>query len=284
MRLDWSRELPAPALGIGLAREPGTLLVFDAERMLTRLDRTGQIELRRPAPATLTAAVITDEGRHVAAIGRRGQVWLLSAEFDVIWQRSVSSPVAVAIDHLGRAVAVADGAGGLHVFDDGGQELWRTTTARPLRYLAYVAEAGALVGAADLGLVCAFDRRGEIMWRDGLMANVGSLAVSGDGRRIALACFSEGLCCYALERPKQERLSNVGVCRLVGLGYTGEPVVSVGLDHRVTVRDGRGASVGELVLPHVPAALVVSALGDWAAVTAERGVMGIELAREPAKG
>src|SRR5436309_9962254 len=113
MRTAWTRELPSPPLGLSLSREAGGALVFDAERTLTRIDRLGQVELRRPAPATVVAAVASDEGRHVAALGRRGQAWLLSAELDVIWQRSLSPrPVALAIDHEGLAVAVADEAGG----------------------------------------------------------------------------------------------------------------------------------------------------------------------------
>src|SRR5262249_10270382 len=159
--------------------------VFDAERMLTLIDPSGHVALRKPSPATLGAAAFADEGKVVAALGRRGQVWLLNAEFDVIWQRSLTArPVAVAIDHLGLAVAVADEGGGLPVFDAPGQEVWSVATPRPLVRLACVPESGTLVGAADLGLVCAFDKIGRALWREGLMANVGSLAVSGAGERI----------------------------------------------------------------------------------------------------
>jgi hypothetical protein len=278
VRLAWSRELSSPPLGLSLARESGCALVFDVERMLTRLDRLGQVELRRAAPATPTAAVISDEGRHVAALGRRGQVWLLSAEFDVIWQRSLSrQPVALAIDHLGRAVAVSDEGGGLHVFDERGQEVWHSATPRPLVHLAWVPEVGALVGSADLGLVCAFDRRGQYLWREGLVANVGSLAVSGRGERIVLACFSEGLCCYSLERPRQTRFPDAGAARLAAVGYRGEPVLSVGQDHRLTLLDAEGKRRAEWAPPAAPQAVALSALGERAVVTTERAVVGIEI-------
>jgi hypothetical protein len=279
VRIAWTRELPSPLLGLSLARESGVALVFDAERTFTRLDALGQVELRRPAPATVTAAVISDEGKHVVALGRRGQAWLLSAEFDVIWQRSLSPrPVGVAIDHQGHVVAVADEGGGLHVFDALGQEVWRATTARPLLHLAYVPEGGALVGAADLGLVCAFDRRGQQLWREGLMANVGSLAVSGSGDLIVLACFSEGLRRGALQKSRLEKPPQSVPCRLAALGYRGDVILCAGTDNRLVLLAG-GVTKGELTLPGVPLALALSALGERAVVGTDRDVIGLDLTR-----
>ena len=281
MRIAWTRELPSPPLGLSLARESGAALTFDAERTFTRLDALGQVDLRKPSPATVTAAAISDEGRHVAALGRRGQAWLLSAEFDVIWQRSLSPrPVALAIDHQGHAVAVADEAGGLHVFDALGQEVWRAATPRPLIHLAFVPEGGALVGAADLGLVCAFDRRGQQLWREGLMANVGSLAVSGSGELIVLACFSEGLRRSALHKPRLEKPpQGGGPCRLAAVGYRGDVVLCAGADNRLTLYGGAGATKGEMTLPAAPSAIALAALAERAVVTLDRAVIGIDLSR-----
>jgi hypothetical protein len=278
VRIAWTRELPSAPLGLSLARESGAALTFDAERTFTRLDPFGQVDLRKPSPATVTAAAISDEGKHVAALGRRGQAWLLSAEFDVIWQRSLSArPVALAIDHLGSVVAVADEAGGLHVFDALGQEAWRASTPRPLLHLAYVPEGGALVGAADLGLVCAFDRRGQQLWREGLMANVGSLAVSGSGDLIVLACFSEGLRRCALQKPRLEKPPQTGACRLAAVGYRADVVLCAGTDNRLALYDAGGVIKGELALPTAPSALALAALGERAVVTADRAVFGIDL-------
>jgi hypothetical protein len=280
VRIAWTRELPSPPLGLSLARESGAVLTFDAERAFTRLDALGQVDLRKPSPATVTAAALSDEGKHVAALGRRGQAWLLSAEFDVIWQRSLSPrPVALAIDHQGQVVAVADEAGGLHVFDALGQEVWRAATPRPLVHLAYVPEGGALVGAADLGLVCAFDRRGHLLWREGLMANVGSLAVSGSGELIVLACFSEGLRRCALQKPRLEKPPQGGPCRLAAVGYRGDVVLCAGTDSRLILFDAAGATKGEMTLPAAPSALALAALGERAVVTADRAVIGVDLTR-----
>ncbi len=281
MRLLWSIDLPAPPLGLSLAREPGSFLVWDGEKNLARFDRNGKQQLRRPAPATLVAATLSDAGTHAAAVGRRGQVWLLTGELDVIWERSLSrKPVAVAVDHLGQGVAVADEAG-VHVFDAAGREIWRASTPRPLVYLAFVPESAALVGSAEFGLVCAFDRGGHCLWREGLVVHVGSLAVSGDGSRIVLACFTEGLFVYALNQPRLLRLPQAAPCRLAALGYTGEPILTAGLENQLALRDARGEQGDELALPGPPLALALAALGEWAVVALAGGkVVGVAI--EPA--
>jgi hypothetical protein len=276
----WTRELPSPPLGLSLARETGAAVVFDAERTFTRLDAAGEVALRRPSPATVTAAAASDDGRFVAALGRRGQAWLLSAEFDVVWQLGLAPrPLAVAIDHEGHAIAVADEAGGLLVYDRHGQQLWRVLTPRPLVRLAFVPEGGELVGAADLGLVCAFDRRGRPLWRQGLAANVGSLAVSGEGGRILLACFSDGLRVASLRAHAFETLGQAAPCRIAALSYRGDAILCAGTDLRVTLHDGRGVKRDEWAPPAAPLALALSALAERAAVATERAVIGLDLSR-----
>ena len=53
----------------------------------------------------------------------------LTGELDLVWERSLPHrPVAVALDPLGKALAVADEAG-VHVFDDTGRAIWRHSNA-----------------------------------------------------------------------------------------------------------------------------------------------------------
>lgn len=279
MRLAWSRPLPAPPAGLSLAREPGTLLVRDQEHHLGRYDRAGQLELRQRAPASLTASAISDDGRVVAAAGRRGQVWLLTLDFVRLWERSVSGrPVAVALDGFGARLAVADEAGGLTVFDRDGQEVWRAASPRPLLHLAFVPELPILLGCAEYGLVCAFDDRGQMLWRDGLVAHVGSLAVTGDGSRAVLACFTDGLNCYAAMSPKRTALARAAPSRLAALDYRGEMLLTTGLANELARRGPDGDVRGVLLLSSSPLALAVDALGlSTVAVLSDGTLAGVEL-------
>jgi hypothetical protein len=281
MRLAWSRPLPAPPAGLSLAREPGTLLVRDQEHHLGRYDRTGQLELRQRAPASLAASAIADDGRVVAAAGRRGQVWLLTLDFVRLWERSVPRrPVGVALDGLGSRVAVADEAGGVTVFDREGREVWRATSPRPLLHLAFVPELPVLLGSAEYGLVCAFDDKGQMLWRDGLVAHVGSLAVTGDGSRAVLACFTDGLNCYAAMSPKRTVLARAAPSRLAALDYRGEALLTTGLANELARRGPDGEVRGVLLLPSGAVALAVDALGFAAVAALSDGTLaGVEIPR-----
>ena len=134
-------------------------------------------------------------------------VCCLTPDLTPRWQSPLPQrATALAVEPLGRCIAVADGGGNLHLFDARGKRLWQVTTPRPLQHLAFVAEKSILAGAADLGLVVCFGSKGECLWRDGLVAHVGSLSVNGDGSCMLLACFSDGLVQYNTSSHEQQRI------------------------------------------------------------------------------
>ena len=274
MRIVWTRPLAATPLGLSLACEAGSLLVWESESTLVRLDSAGRVELRQRSPVTPVAVAMSDDGRLVAVAGRRGQVCLMTLDLVPIWERTLPrKPTALAIDHLGRRLAVADDAGGVFVFDREGHEVWRASAARPLTRLAFVPEAPALIGAAEFGLVCAFDGAGTCTWRDGLVAHVGSLAASGSGDLFLLACFNEGLCTYALGRPRSQRLPMSPPVRLAALDYRGETIVAGGLEGTLFRCAADGSKQLEVSLAANPVALCVEALGGAAMVALGDGTL-----------
>src|SRR5205823_4540719 len=110
-------------------------------------------------------------------------------------------------------------------------------------HLAFAAATGRLFGAADYGLVAAFDLTGRCLWRDGLVAHVGALAVVGDGSRLALACFSEGVLSYGGDGAKQGRLAASEPCRLVSLSFDGRLLLVGGLTGRLALLGASGGVV-----------------------------------------
>ena len=53
-------------------------------------------------------------------------------------------------------------------------------------------------------------------------------------------------------------------CRLVALGYTGEPIVTAGMQKSLVLRDSQGGQRDEMALPGSALALALAPLGDWA--------------------
>ena len=154
-------------------------------------------------------------------------------------------------------------------------------TPRSLHYLAFVPAAAFLLGSADYGLVGCYDQAGRCVWRDGLVAHVGSLAVSGDGGLAALACFTEGLQRYNVAGKNLGRLTVGEPCRLAALSFDGRQILAAGLSNRLLLLDSGGQVHGAHPLDKQPVAVVLGALADRAAAAFGDGtVLSLDL-REP---
>jgi hypothetical protein len=161
--------------------------------------------------------------------------------------------------------------GGLHLFDYEGQPLWRIACPRPLRFLSFVPEASVVIGSADFGLVVCCGAAGGLLWRDVPVAHTGALAASGDGSVIALACYSDGLCCYGLRQSRPRSLRATAPCRLADVTYDGRTFLTTGLDDRICLRDANGSARAEWTLPARPVTLSLAPLGDRAVVALPDG-------------
>lgn len=190
------------------------------------------------------------------------------------WQRPLPRrATAVALEPLGRCLAVADAGGAVYVMDGRGRTLWQATTLRPLHHLAFVPEKPVLIGAADFGLVVCFASSGECLWQDGLVAHVGSLAVSGDGSCVLLACFSDGLVRYNTAGPQQQRIPLETPCPFAALSYDGECLLTADRREHLCLRDSKGEPRDQINLDTPAVALALGALGDYAVVGLANGAI-----------
>jgi len=277
----WSQTVSSTLRGLSAAPERGWHLLWDAGHTLFLYDRSGQQQAEVQTPGDLAAACAAADGRSFAAVGEQGQVWLLAPDLTPRWQRSIDGrATAVAVDCSGERIAVAGGDGSLQLFDQTGTQLWMNNNPRPLHFLSFVPERPILIGCADFGLVACFDETGRCVWRDGLVAHTGSLAATGDGGLVVLACFSEGACCYSLtDGPKSRRfVPAVAPCRVLACTYAGDVWLTVGLEPRATLRGADGAARAEVEVAGRVVGLALDPLGSEAvAATAEGVLMAFEL-------
>jgi hypothetical protein len=268
----WSQSLNASPRGLALVRERDWVLAWDRNHWLYLFDHTGHGQGQVRFAGTLVAACCADDGSAYAAVGSRGEICWLAPDLTTRWQQALSSPaVTVAMDPFGQYLAVSDDRGNVHLFNRLGQPLKSLQTARPLHHLAFVPAAPVLVGCADYGLVTSFDMTGTSRWRDGLVAHAGSLSVSGDGSRLLIACFSEGVQGYNLEGQKQPRMSVAESCRVASVAFTGRFILIACLSNRLLVLDGEGQTLASQLMEKPIAAAALSALGDYAAVAMTDG-------------
>jgi WD40 repeat protein len=270
----WSVNLGAPLAGLSLARERNQLLAWDVRPQLHLVDLTGRTLRSHASSAAVTAAAFSEDGSALVAGGDSGQVWWFEPDFTLRWEKKLAKPaLAVALEPLGAVVAAADGGGGLALFDEKAQLLGSADSPRPLRFLAFVPEQPRLIGAADLGLVACFDAEGAFQWRDGLVANVGGLTVSGDGAVVALAAFSSGLICYRLGGPPSRTVPLPFPCRLAALSYDGRKLLAADPAGTIHRYDLQGKNDATYALPSPPVALALTAFADLALVALADGTL-----------
>jgi hypothetical protein len=275
LRTLWSHKSAAPWRGLALARERGWVLAWDAGHLLHLFNRRGEPQAQWSCPTELVAAACADDGGAFAAAGGDGRVWLLAPDLTVRWERRVGARAAgVALEALGRYVAASDAGGTLHLLDRGGRVAWQASNPRPLQHLAFVAEQPRLVGSADYGLVACYDSGGRCVWRDGLVANVGSLAVSGDGSLVALACFSEGVCVYRDGDPRTRRfLPHTAPAHRAAQSYDGGTLLITDRESGVAWHDADGTLRHRLTTDGKPVAVALAPLGESAVVAFADGTL-----------
>lgn len=261
----WTFRTPGPVRGVVLTREKGYCLAWDDSQWLSLIDPRGvrQGQLRTPWP--LSAAACADDGTAYAVAGASGAVWWLAPDLTTRWRQTLPRPaVAVALDPFGQYLAVADAGAGLRLFTREGRLVWEVQTPRPLHHLAFVPETPMLVGSADFGLVVGVSMTGHVSWREGLVVHVGSLATSGDGGLVVLACFSEGLRCYTATGARQEPISLEEPVRIAALSYDGAKLLIGGRATRLMLLTLGGKLLGTHLLETPAVALAMSPLGERA--------------------
>jgi hypothetical protein len=275
----WSHHLPAQPRGLALARERGWVLAWDTHHWICLLNRAGDRQAQWHTPGKLVAACCADDGSAYAAVGGKGEVWWLAPDLMPRWERAIPDPAtAVAMDCLGQYLAVADARSNLHLLDLTGRTVFRVQSPRPLHHLAFVPAAPLLVGCADYGLVACFESTGKLLWRDGLVAHIGSLAVTGDASQIALACFSEGIQRYTGAGAKIDRLTLPEPCHLAALSFDGRQLLVAGLGNQIRLLDPQGQTLATHIFDQPAAALSLGALGDRAVAALIDGpVVGLSL-------
>jgi hypothetical protein len=246
VRLEWTRRLPSAPVRVLLAREVWRILVQEVDA-LRFWDGRGEADQFVSLESPLRCLHLSDLANLLVTIDERNRLLGFSSELEQLWHLPWDRPLrAVAVAPLGQQFAVADDQG-VSVMNTRGERLWRTITPRPLHHLAWIPETLSLVGAADLGLLCGFDRGGTIRWREGLMTHIGSLAVRGDGHEILLACFSDGIRVRQQDRSGCPLLAGSTPCRALAASYSADVLFTLDLEARGLERLDRGTGGKQVI-------------------------------------
>jgi hypothetical protein len=262
-----------------LAREKGWFLAWDDANWLYLINRNGERQAQRHFDGGLNAGCCSDDGSTYVALGNRGEIYWLAPDLTTRWERTLPHTiVAGGVDSFGGHLALSDGQGNLHLLNRVGEPLSKISTPRPLRHLTFATTAALLFATADFGLVACFDLKGQWLWRDGLVAHVGSLCVNGAGDYVVLACYSEGLCRYGNGGAKLTPFALPEPCRLASQSFDGQLLLGAGQTNRIYLVDAAGQTLSSHALEARVAALALGPLGDYAIAAGDDGLLvGLDL-------
>lgn len=242
----WTYALPAPPLGLALARETGVCLVWDRHSWIFLLNQRGQLQAQVRFPQSVAAAALADTGAAACVLGSDGLVHWFGRDLALRREDRLPSGrgTALALDPFGHTLAAADDQASIHIWRDSSPPV-TGVTFKTLLHLAIVPAQALVVGSADFGLVAGIDLDGGMQWRDTPLANVGDLSVDGAGDSILLASFSEGIQRWGKDGKKKERLQTPGPCRLLAQSYDGQRILAADMDRTFWLMNGQGESLAE---------------------------------------
>jgi hypothetical protein len=273
VRLLWSHQLAVPLRGLSLARERSWLFGWDARDGLYLWDHQGNLQAQARAPSSIASAAAAADGRHFVVLSQEGRMWSFAPDLTLRWEHGAAGRGgAVAIASEGERIAAAIG-GSLYLLDDNARGLWAVPVARPLRHMVFVPEKPLLIGSADYGFVGCFDATGKMHWRDTPVANVGSLAVNGSGDCIVLACFSDGVCSYTIDRSQSQRLAGEATCHLADVSYKGDALLMAGVENHVYLRTHEGSFRGQLEAGGFVVGIALAPMADYLVVATGEGTL-----------
>ncbi|MEJ7640011.1 MAG: hypothetical protein WKF75_19085 [Singulisphaera sp.] len=204
----WTVLTDAPLRGLDMAREAGTILVWDEADGISLLDTRGRHRSVSRAPGRGRAGAIRDDGSLVALLGDGARLWLLGPDFQMTVDRQGPPEAStLAIDPHGRYVAVASKLGLTQLYNRHGRPAGRFETRQPLAHLCFIPDRPLLLGAAAYGTLAGVGLaatgtlgrlEAQVLWQESLMSNVGRLATSGDGGLVLASCFTHGVQRYDL--------------------------------------------------------------------------------------
>jgi hypothetical protein len=275
-------------LGLVLAREAGLLLAWDAGQRLYLWNRLGQLRARLGLHFPIAAAAISDDGSRVlvawergasAPSGAGGELWWLDHDLNLLLDMHLPlRPLAVALEPLGLLAAVSSHDRRTTLLSKHGKPITSIESIRPLHYLRFPSNQACMVGAADFGLIAAFDISGQPLWRHAPVLHAGGLCEAGEGRGWCVAQYSAGVGRYAADGTPLTPLATPQPCRLVQADFDGTRMLVALEAASLALLKSDGEVISTLALPDNAQTLALGPLGDWGAVGLPDGrIMGVQI-------
>lgn len=271
----WNLVTDSPLKGLALAREAGTILVWDEGSQLYLFDRDGESHSISRVPTKILAGTISDDGSLIALLvdADEAGLMLLDADFNVHFERAAPSDAScIAVDPHGRYLAVGTRSNALYFINRFGRPAGRLETMEALSHLCFVPDRALLVGAAAFGMLVGIalhasrsqgKLEAEILWQDRMMSNVGRLALSGDGGMILASCYTLGVQRFDLHGRNEGSYHLGGTVSQAVPDFPGRTIAAATLEGDLAVMNAAGNIRWRTRVGRPIVALAVDPLGRY---------------------
>lgn len=261
-RLTWSLSTDAPLAALQLARETGHVLAVDEIGTMYVIDPSGQLANLTRGLSPLRALSWADTGVGGAALVGEDRLYWFDQHLKFQWHLELAEPtLTLALDGHGHYAAVSLDSGRNVLYDTNRTMLRRFQTVQPLIALEFLAATPALLGVAEYGLLCCYGFDGRVRWEEKLWANVGDMAVTGDGRTVLLACFSHGIQCHDDSGNQRGSYQLGGTVCKVATSFVPGAIAAATIEHHFYWLTPDGRITWQAVLPEDLTRLLCDPLG-----------------------
>lgn len=258
----WTYTAEAPLAGLARSREAGCTVLADTAGGLYRLDPNGQLAAISRGFHGLELLACDDVGRFGAALTEETHLTLFDDRCRVVWSLELPDVAyCLSMEPHGRFLAVSLANGKNVVYDANHRRVFHFETERPLRFLRFLATSRALIGVAEYGFIGRWDFTGAELWSNRLQVNVGDVSCTGDGTRIALAAFNQGVKHLAGTGERLGTYLLEGTAERLSGSFTADRLAVTTLEGHLYWLDGDGELVWGAELPERAVAVQTDPLG-----------------------
>ncbi|HUG20646.1 MAG TPA: hypothetical protein VMM56_16780 [Planctomycetaceae bacterium] len=261
--LRWSFVTDSPIQTMGLANEPGTLLVADQSGGMYLFDRRGKILAVSRGFLDVRDLSFCERGSGAVAVLGENRIVAVTPALKIDWSIELSEPVlTAAIAPFGEHFAACLSNGVNYIMRSDRKRIAKFETLRPIRFARFSHTRTELVLAAEYGFLGVCNFRGEPLWKEKLFSNVGEMAMASDAGLIALALFAHGIQKYTREGDTAGRYMVEGTPHQIALSESGNRIAMTTLERHVYWIDLEGNLIWAATSPDVVRKICVSPLGD----------------------
>ncbi len=271
--LRWAFTLEAPLVALDLGRESGEVLAADDSGGLYRIGRRGELLKSSQSLRGIRVVAWSDTNAAGAVIVGDRKVLRLNGNLEAEW--SVGLPEAalgVALAPYGRQTAISLANGGNILLGEQSEQLSIFETARPLKWIQFLANKPVLIGAAEYGQVCAHRINGERLWSEKCFASLGEMCAAANGELILVAGFNQGIQSFdGDDGSTRDSYLTEGTVSRVGCSFDAERIAAATLEHHLYWLNSSGRLLWSTEVDEEIVRVICDPLGDWLLVGLRSG-------------